>query len=67
MQATLTVMTDTPPKPPRAVVQTTVRVDPEVYASAQRDAAVEGISLNEWIVQAMRERSATKARRPKEE
>ena len=61
MQVTLRAMTDTPPKPPRAVVQTTVRVDPDVYAAAQRHAALDGVSLNEWIVRAMREKSERRA------
>jgi len=62
MQATLCTMTDPVPRPPRAVVQTTVRIDPDVYAAAQRDAAAAGVSLNEWIVRAMREKSERSAR-----
>ena len=63
MQATLRAMTDPIPKPPKAVVQTTVRIDPDVYTAAQRDAAADGVSLNEWIVRAMREKSERGARR----
>lgn len=37
-------------------VQVAIRIDPNLYALARRAAANEGVSVNEWIVRAMRER-----------
>ena len=42
---------------PKVGVQTTIRVDPEVYAQAQAAAQRAGLSLNAWIMRAMREQA----------
>ena len=56
-QVILMPMADAQPRPAKTFVQTTVRIDPDVYAAAQRAAAAEGVSVNEWIVRAMREKA----------
>lgn len=39
---------------PKAVVQTTLRLDPAIYAAAQEAAKTAGVSLNEWFAAQIR-------------
>lgn len=48
---------------PKAVVVTTIRVEPALYQAAQASAAARGVSVNAWIVEAMREKAAREPRR----
>lgn len=48
---------------PKTSVQTTVRVDPEAYAAMQRLAQKAGLSINAWLVQAIREKVERDRRR----
>jgi predicted HicB family RNase H-like nuclease len=43
---------------PKAAVQTTVRVPQDVYEQAAEAARAAGISLNAWLVEAIREKLA---------
>jgi uncharacterized protein (DUF1778 family) len=42
---------------PKALIQLTVRVEPETYDAAQRAARAAGISLSAWLARAIRERA----------
>lgn len=45
------------PTVPKANIQTSIRVDPDIYEAAKRSALKANVSLNAWIEQAMREKT----------